>query len=1179
MADPPEKDLAKDGLLAIAPRDQTGRPTLGGIPLYKKLGQGGMGAVYLGKHPRLGVEVAVKILPFHLADQDPNAIEYFMREANVAARLNHPSLVRIFDVNVDGDPKAGSAIWYLVMEFVSGLTGGKLIRERMKAGKGPLMEPDALDLLLTVSDGLAAAHEENFVHRDIKPENIIIPLSPDGEPQFRKAKLMDLGLAKLLSEERSIGLTGTNVAMGTPGFMAPEQAENAKGAGAPSDVFAMGATLYTLLTGAAPFTGTTVLHVLKKTSDEPHQPLRKVNPAVSRPTEVLVDTCLAKRPEARYASAGVLREALKACRQSLADEDSTDRTIASLQNLVSVASNDPTVRTPSPSILPSAAPRTGVTAKTPEPVAAGPSLPAPARSSAGPLLAIGVVLLLLLAGGAAGAYFIFFRGGGGAVSPEDYEEAMRQGRAAESLFQWPEAEAAYGRALKSKETPVAKEALERVRLRKGEDAEFTKALRDADGAMAEERYGDAESLYEKAHKLKPASSLAEDGEARARRMKEQESSVASYVRDAEALATANDFDGAWQKIQAGIQRHPESFSLRYASGKLALDHGSLAWLGMALNDANQAVRIAGPMRRSGAVKVREALEAKKRKVEEAGGVPLKIQEAIDRCDWDAAGALLDKVDAKEREAFSRAIDLGRRWKSEMAQGKNAEDARQWPEALDHYRKALTLRTDHETEGAVRNAEREVRVLYNRECEAAQEGAKAGRFDDARRHLAEAELLMPSGLRHAQLKEEIQFWELIAESRRLKRDGKRAAALTAARKALTLRKEAREARDLVEELQREGPLSGAKAALAGGDRVTAARLAREAAADNPSAPELKDLERELWADLFAEKAKSPAVGPVDELTIASDGRVIGTGAGYGTFGSWAADDLKSLTAASTSGGPLFSPALIEKDGLRIAGLKGPTGSSGPEAQEVLVLSESGRRRLEIETSGLKIPVKATRLAPFDGAIVLRILWTAGGANGPDVYSIDLLDTDKSAAAMNPISNRAQAHASVAVAPSGKRFATGGGIYRTWRREGTKTVVDERKGDPQVYVWSRDDFEKRPVDLGEPAGEGALLAFTPDGSKLLVATAAKKLFVIDAAAGRVDRVIPLPEVPTSLAAAPAHVAVVAGGRVHLARLDETSFLLATAVAPARSVLFSRDGAALYVGGADGFLRRYAFEPLVK
>ena len=1140
MVDAPEKDLAKDGLLAIAPRDQTGRPTLGGIPLYRKLGQGGMGAVYLGKHPRLGVEVAVKILPFHLADQDPNAIEYFMREANVAARLNHPSLVRIFDVNVDGDPKAGSAIWYLVMEFVSGLTGGKLIRERMKGGKGPLPEADALDLLLTVSDGLAAAHEENFVHRDIKPENIIIPLSPEGEPQFRKAKLMDLGLAKLLSEERSIGLTGTNVAMGTPGYMAPEQAENAKGAGAASDVFAMGATLYTLLTGTAPFTGTTVLHVLKKTSDEPHPPLRKVNPAVSRPTEVLVDTCLAKRPEARYASAGVLREALKACRQSLGDEDSTDRTIASLQNLASVAPNDPTVRAPSPSILPSAGPRTGVTAKTPEPEAAAGSIPAPspaapARSSKGPLLAIGVVLLLLIAGGATGAYFLFRGGGtdGNAIgAPPD-----------------------------------------------GAGGEFAGLLRDAEAAMADEEYAKAEALFAKARKINAQSTAATEGEARARRLREEEASVATAVGDAEALAGSKDFATAWRRLQSAIQRHPEALALRLSSAKLALEHGPYPWLGIALNDATVAVRLAGPKRKAAAIQVRDKLEAKKKQSEQAGGVLPEIQRSIDAGDWDGAARLLDRVEPGEREAFSRAIEQGRKWQAAMERGKTAEEARLWGEALAAYREAQSLRSDPATEAAVRRLEKEIRNAHGKICDLALQRARKGNFEEAREILKGAELLLPSDPRNAQVRDEIQFQEHLAEARTFRRDGKNADALAAARKALAIRGDSAEARKLVEELQGEGPLTLAKAALAAGDRATAARLARQAAADNPAAPELKDLERELWADLFVEKAKSPAVGPVDELMIASEGRIIGTGAGFGSFGAWAADDLKSLTTASTSGGRLFSPALIERDGLRIAGLKGPTGSGGPETQDVLVLSDSGRRRLEIETSGLRIPVKATRLAPFDGAIVLRILWTAGGASGPDIYSIDLLDTDKSAAAMNPISNRAQAHASVAVAPTGKRFATGGGIYRTWRREGNKIVVDERKGDPQIYIWSRDDFEKRPVDLGEPAGEGTLLAFTPDGAKLLVTTAAKKLFLIDAAAGRVDRTIPLPDVPTSLAVSPTQAAVIANGRVHLARLDEGPFVSATAVAPARCVLFSRDGAALYAGGQDGFLRRYAFEPLAK
>jgi len=758
MADVPEKDLAKDGLLAIAPRDPSGRPTLGGIPLYKKLGQGGMGAVYLGKHPRLGVEVAVKILPFHLADQDPNAIEYFMREANVAARLNHPNLVRIFDVNVDGDPKAGSAIWYLVMEFVAGRTAGRLIRDRVKAGKGPLPEAEALDLLLAVTEGLAAAHEEGFVHRDIKPENIIIPLLADGEPALRKAKLMDLGLAKVHSEDLSLGLTGTNVAMGTPGYMAPEQAENAKSAGPPADVFAMGATLYTLLTGGAPFTGTTLLHILKKTGEEPHVPIRKVNPGVSRPTEVCVDTCLAKRPEARYPNAGVLREALKACRQSAGGDVPPDVTFASLQNLASLASSEATVKVPTESVAPSRAVATLATAIPPGPPAAVASAPPPqapraSRSKAGAFVAVAAVLLLLIAGGV-GVKLLFF--GGSAGSPEAYDDAMREGRAAESLFDWPKAEEEFQKAQGAKDTAEARAALERVRKSKAADADFTNAMKDADAAFAQERYADAERLYEKVHKMKPASTRAEAGETNSRKLKEQESTVGTILQDATALANARDFDAAWQKIQSGIQRFPEAFALRYASAKLALDHGTYPRLGMALNDAEQAVRLAGPLRKNGATEARDQLVEKKKAADARGGALQKLQAAIDRGDFDEAEGLLGQADEADRKAFTGAIAQGRKWKSAMERGRKAEQEKRWPDALLAYREAQALRSGHEVDDAVRRSEQAVREEFVRQCADAEAAARAGKIADARKHAAEAEKLLPGDGRNAAVKEAIDF---------------------------------------------------------------------------------------------------------------------------------------------------------------------------------------------------------------------------------------------------------------------------------------------------------------------------------------------------------------------------------------------------------------------------------------
>jgi serine/threonine protein kinase len=1118
MADAPEKDLAKDGLLAIAPRDSSGRPTLGGIPLYRKLGQGGMGAVYLGKHPRLGVDVAVKILPFHLADQDPNSIEYFMREANVAARLNHPSLVRIFDVNVDGDPKAGSAIWYLVMEFVSGRTAGRALKDRMKAGQGPLPETDALDILLTVSDGLAAAHEQRFIHRDIKPDNIIIPAGPDGELLFRKAKLMDLGLAKTHSEELSLGPTGTNVAMGTPGYMAPEQAENAKAAGPPADVFAMGATLYSLLCGSAPFTGTTVLNVLKKTSEEAHVPLAALNPAVSRATGVLVDTCLAKRPEARYASAGILREALKACRQALDGDVPADVTLASLQNLATFTEAGATLRTAEPS-SPAPSARTSVTVPG-----------APARSKKKVMVAAVVAVLAI--------------GAGALLLPRGKSPGPPPPPAASTL-----------------------------------DPEFDAWMRDAEAAMENEEYARAENLFAKAKQKNPSSEKAADGEARARRLKEDETAVSSAMREFEALTGAKNHEEAWKRIRAAIRTHPESVVLRIAAARLALAHGPYAWMESAITHATNAERMAGRRLKPAAAQVLKDLEEKKRKAALAGGVLPEIQAAIDKGEWDAAEKLLEKAEPADREEFKRAIAQGRQWRAAFDRGRRAEDARRLTEALAAYQEALAFRVEPGTDEAVRRVDREIKSLYDTECDTASDRIKAGKFDDARKHLAAAEQLQPAAPRHAKLREEVQFQELLAEARGHRTAGRNAEALAAATKALAIRSDSAEARALAGELQKEGPLAMAKAALAAGDPASAAKHARAAAAHGAPAADLKALELELWANLFVERAVAPSKGPVDELTAASDGRIVGVGSGYSSYAVWAPGDLKPEVVAAPGGGRPFHPALIEKDGIRVAGLTGLPGPDGFELQPVAVWDQGVLAPLQMETSGVKLKVTGTRLASYDGPSVIRVRWTAGGLLRPDSYALDVLDT-ASVSASNAISNGAQAHASIAVARRGRYFATGGGIYRTWKREGGKVVVDERKADTQVYLWSRSfPPEKRPVDLGEPVGEGALLAFTPDGSRLLVATASRKLFVIDAESGRPGKPILLPEAPEGLAVGPTRAAALIGRGVVLVDLDGARAAPVAGLPPARSAVFSADGASLFLGGEDGLLRRYAYEPLTK
>ncbi|MGD0088882.1 MAG: bifunctional serine/threonine-protein kinase/formylglycine-generating enzyme family protein [Planctomycetota bacterium] len=308
----PLQDLSRDPLIANAPWvmvEGQSRPTLGGIPLLAKLGQGGMGAVYYGIHPRLKTEVAVKVLPFHLAEQNPEMVQRFLREAEAAVRARSPHVVNVTEVNEE------SGIHYLVMEFVKGQTAGGYLRKVKGTGCAGLAEADALDICIAGSEGLAVAHEEGIIHRDIKPDNILIPFDQSGQPKLAASKLSDLGLARGGGHGDSITLS--QVAMGTPGYMAPEQAADAKKARKPADVFSMGATLYALLSGNAPFQGSALLKILQATIEQPHRPIRELRPEVSTATVQLLDRCLAKKPEERYSDGHALLAGLKACRASL----------------------------------------------------------------------------------------------------------------------------------------------------------------------------------------------------------------------------------------------------------------------------------------------------------------------------------------------------------------------------------------------------------------------------------------------------------------------------------------------------------------------------------------------------------------------------------------------------------------------------------------------------------------------------------------------------------------------------------------------------------------------------------------------------------------------------------------------------------------------------------------------
>ena len=256
-----------------------------GFRIMRLLGSGGMGDVSRGRDTRLGREVALKVLPAHLAD-DKEGLARFAHEARAASALNHPNIVTIYDIGkTDGAP-------FLAIEFVTGRTLRELIRD------GPVALRRLLEIAAQLTDGLASAHGAGIVHRDLKPDNLM--LSSDGF-----LKILDFGIAKLSPAlsggELSEALTGTGLVIGTPGYMSPEQA-----AGRPvdfrSDQFSAGLILYELATGRRAFERPSPVETLSAIIREEPEALSILAPRLPAPVRWVVERCLAKDPDERYAS-------------------------------------------------------------------------------------------------------------------------------------------------------------------------------------------------------------------------------------------------------------------------------------------------------------------------------------------------------------------------------------------------------------------------------------------------------------------------------------------------------------------------------------------------------------------------------------------------------------------------------------------------------------------------------------------------------------------------------------------------------------------------------------------------------------------------------------------------------------------------------------------------------------
>ena len=268
---------------------------LGPYTIVSLLGAGGMGEVYRAKDDRLGRDVAIKVLPVHLLD-DAQSLDRFRREARAVASLSHPNIVSIFDFGQD------AGVDYAVTELLEGET----LRSRIS--RGPIPAREALDIMLDVAEGVAAAHAGGIIHRDLKPENVFITSTG-------RVKVLDFGLARTTGvfslHQGDIGgnvteilPTEPGVVIGTVGYLAPEQVEGRQLTSA-TDVFSLGCVLFEMVTGKLPFVGESAAHSMVVLLHDPP-------PIVDDPDlDRVLQKCFEKTPRDRYANAGELATAIR----------------------------------------------------------------------------------------------------------------------------------------------------------------------------------------------------------------------------------------------------------------------------------------------------------------------------------------------------------------------------------------------------------------------------------------------------------------------------------------------------------------------------------------------------------------------------------------------------------------------------------------------------------------------------------------------------------------------------------------------------------------------------------------------------------------------------------------------------------------------------------------------------
>jgi len=270
---------------------------LGQYTLEEKIGAGGMGSVYRARHAMLRRPTAVKLLD--LEKMSPNSIARFEREVQLTSQLNHPNTITVYDYG-----RTSEGVFYYAMEYLEGITFHDLVYE-----SGPLSEGRVVHLLRQLCGSLAEAHASGLIHRDVKPANLMLTCRGG---VYDLVKVLDFGLVKAFGGEQDDRLTASHSLTGTPSYMSPEAISHPDTIDVRTDIYAVGAVGYFLLTGTPVFTGEGLVDLCRKhIQEQPEPPSKRLGRPVSAAFEQVLLGCLAKKREDRPASAAVLLEALE----------------------------------------------------------------------------------------------------------------------------------------------------------------------------------------------------------------------------------------------------------------------------------------------------------------------------------------------------------------------------------------------------------------------------------------------------------------------------------------------------------------------------------------------------------------------------------------------------------------------------------------------------------------------------------------------------------------------------------------------------------------------------------------------------------------------------------------------------------------------------------------------------